>query len=50
MSDSLLLYIAIGVFVMLLIGILLTVYEFHRVGSEPVRDAGSERYRRRHSE
>ena len=50
MSDSLLLYIAIGVFVLLLIGIVLTVYEFHRVGSEPVRETGSERSGRRTSE
>ena len=36
MSESLLLKIAAGVFLMLLIGIALTVYEFHRAGCEPV--------------
>ncbi|WP_193163509.1 hypothetical protein [Microbulbifer hainanensis] len=36
MSETLLLKIAAGVFLMLLIGIALTVYEFHRAGCEPV--------------
>lgn len=43
MSDSLLLYIAMGVFVMLVIGIALTVYEFNRAGSEPVEQPAPER-------
>ncbi|WP_170833190.1 hypothetical protein [Microbulbifer marinus] len=45
MSESLLLAIAIGVFVMLLIGIALTVYEFHRAGSEPVQKSNPGRKR-----
>lgn len=41
-----LLAIAAGVFVMLLIGIALTIYEFHKAGSEPVRGAGTGRDKR----
>ncbi|SDK44449.1 hypothetical protein [Microbulbifer yueqingensis] len=37
MSETMLLGVAIGVFVMLIIGIALTIYEFHRAGSEPVK-------------
>ncbi|WP_323846070.1 hypothetical protein [Microbulbifer magnicolonia] len=36
MSEQLLLAIAIGVTLMLMNGIALTIYEFHRAGSEPV--------------
>jgi len=50
MSDKLLLVVAIGVFLMLLIGIALTIYEFRRAGCEPVddeRDKARQRSRRR---
>ncbi|GAA5524578.1 hypothetical protein Maes01_01135 [Microbulbifer aestuariivivens] len=40
MSKAMLLSIAIGVFILLLIGIALTIYEFHKAGSEPVEDMG----------
>ncbi|MEX2961842.1 hypothetical protein [Microbulbifer sp. TYP-18] len=38
MSDSMLLAIAAGVFLLLLVGIALTIYEFHKAGAEPVAD------------
>ncbi|WP_193754268.1 hypothetical protein [Microbulbifer sp. Q7] len=37
MSDTLILYVGIAVFTLMLIGIGLTVYGFHRAGSERVR-------------
>ncbi|WP_237059908.1 hypothetical protein [Microbulbifer sediminum] len=40
MSRTMLLAVAIGVFVMLVIGIVLTIYEFHRAGEEPVERPG----------
>ena len=38
MSEGLILAIAIGVFILLLIGIALTIYEFHKAGEEPAED------------
>lgn len=43
MSESMLLGVAVGVFVMLVIGIGLTIYEFHRAGSEPVKKKSGSR-------
>ncbi|WKD49910.1 hypothetical protein [Microbulbifer spongiae] len=37
MSDLFILVIAACVFICMLIGIVLTVYELHKAGSEPVR-------------
>ncbi|WP_346838332.1 hypothetical protein [Microbulbifer sp. SAOS-129_SWC] len=46
MSDKLLLAVAVGVFLLLLLGIGLTIYEFHRAGCEPVeRDRKRDRRR-----
>ncbi|MCA0900210.1 hypothetical protein [Microbulbifer agarilyticus] len=39
MSDQLIFYVGLAVFVLMLIGIGLTVYAFHRAGSEPVTPA-----------
>ena len=47
MSDQLILYVGVGVFVLMLIGIGLTVYGFHRAGSEPVLSQRGGRSRRR---
>ncbi|MFI2811030.1 MULTISPECIES: hypothetical protein [Microbulbifer] len=41
MSDTMLLVIAIGVFVMLVIGIALTIYEFRQAGEEPAENSHS---------
>ncbi|WP_156417398.1 MULTISPECIES: hypothetical protein [Microbulbifer] len=38
MSEAMLLSIAIGVFIMLLVGIALTIYEFHKAGEEPAEE------------
>ena len=50
MSDQLILYVGVGVFLLMLLGIGLTVYGFHRAGSEPVRPqrgGGRQRNRQR---
>lgn len=45
MSDSLIFYVGVGVFVLMLIGIGLTIYAFHRAGSEAVSPPQSVRRR-----
>lgn len=47
MSDKLILYVGVAVFVLMLIGIGLTVYAFHRAGCEPVKPPRHVRGRRR---
>ncbi|MBB5211813.1 hypothetical protein [Microbulbifer hydrolyticus] len=43
MSDALIFYVGLAVFVLMLIGIGLTVYGFHRAGSERVQQRQNRR-------
>ncbi|WP_226703268.1 hypothetical protein [Microbulbifer elongatus] len=47
MSDQLILFVGVGVFVLMMIGIGLTIYGFHRAGSEPVHSHQSRGGKRR---
>lgn len=47
MSTTMLLAIAVGVFIMLVLGIALTIYEFHKAGSEPVKGSNPVRNKSR---